>query len=369
MAKRRSRAAKNLQRSVKKLMTALFGKGKTKRQREREAAQARREARQAAREDRNAKKNAVKAMRAAIRDIREQATSERKAGTRSRRKAGESELARAMRDSDRSVSTSQAQAAARQHLVPVVYPADDIPTVYPADIPTVYPEIPTVYPPSRAPGPRGPGSGDSDGWVTRGPDGRILDVPTAQPESDNDVVRVPSPRVPGDRSPRSEDRWEDQRRQDEPQYTERVFFRDSSNVHSAIYDQWNKLLYITYRAAGKAVDHTYEINSCNGKSYKMAHRAFIRGATYRYGGRGKPIPRSMWIDFITADSAGRWIWHNLRECGSKWAHQVPYMLDDVPPDQNVPFKNTRLGESPRTLARRVPGQVRRVAGPRSVRMI
>lgn len=114
---------------------------------------------------------------------------------------------------------------------------------------------------------------------------------------------------------------------------------ESSNVHSFAYDVDEGILYVTYKADGKA-----------GPDGKRPH---VRGAMYSYGGRARPVPQAVYDEMRTANSKGKFVWDRLRVRGTIWGHNYPYTL--VSPSMAggniyVPRKATRRGFRVRSIA-------------------
>lgn len=122
-----------------------------------------------------------------------------------------------------------------------------------------------------------------------------------------------------------------------------LFFPASSNVHAALYDYENGVLYVQFRAEGKPIGYREGISICSGKAYRYGVRADVPGPIYSYGGAGRKVPPELFAELARARSAGKFVWDKLRECGSQWQHKFPYTLTDVPAGQNVPRKSTRSG--------------------------
>jgi len=108
---------------------------------------------------------------------------------------------------------------------------------------------------------------------------------------------------------------------------------ESSNVYAFGYDFDQNILYVQYKGEGETGTVRGE-NSCNGKSYKYKTRPHIPGPVYSYGSRSQPIPEAVYYSMKSAASKGKFVWQNLRVCGSHWEHQVPYQLATVPTPQD-----------------------------------
>ena len=104
-----------------------------------------------------------------------------------------------------------------------------------------------------------------------------------------------------------------------------VFFPDSSNVYSAAYDESKGILYVTYRAPGSE-GTAQSVSICDGKPHSYAVRPNLRGPMYAYGSAGTPVPKSLWEEMRSSQSAGKFVWDRLRVCGSFVDHQYRYTL-------------------------------------------
>lgn len=133
---------------------------------------------------------------------------------------------------------------------------------------------------------------------------------------------------------------------------------ESSNVYAFGYDNDNGILYITFKANGPAQFYTRQQskpsisssgNERAGGSYWMGHRAHVAGATYAYGSRKSPIPRSVFLAMKSLPSKGGFVWDRLRIRGTISGHRVPYTLAAVPDEGD----NTYV---PRKAARNSQGQ-------------
>lgn len=94
---------------------------------------------------------------------------------------------------------------------------------------------------------------------------------------------------------------------------------ESSNVFSFAYDADVGQLYVTYKAAGPLT------NERSRTGYRK--RPHVRGPTYAYGGAGRPIPNSLYEQFVTeTHSKGMFVWDHLRVRGTVHGHKYPYML-------------------------------------------
>lgn len=124
----------------------------------------------------------------------------------------------------------------------------------------------------------------------------------------------------------------------------------SSNVYSFAFDRDEGILYVTFKAPSKE-----------------RPRPQVTGPTYAYGSKARPIPPRLFESLARASSKGRWVWDHLRVRGSRWRHQVPYILAyggfDASGEQYIPRKATARGFRVRTVP--VVGQGRRGAAGRS----
>jgi len=117
----------------------------------------------------------------------------------------------------------------------------------------------------------------------------------------------------------------------------------SSNVYSFAYDHSQSILYVTFKAPSN-----------------QRRRPHVTGATYAYGSKARPIPARMYESLLRASSKGEWVWDKLRVRGSRWRHQVPYILtaggfdgragfDGDPMAHYIPRKATARGFRVRTV--------------------
>lgn len=118
---------------------------------------------------------------------------------------------------------------------------------------------------------------------------------------------------------------------------------ESSNVFSLQYDFDNSLLYIRYKADSAPIGYKEIVSSCSGEKYKCAIRPHVPGPLYSYGGAKRGITPEQFAEFVGAASHGKWIWNNLRVCGSQHEHQVPYTLTSVPAGGYIPRRATARG--------------------------
>jgi len=108
-------------------------------------------------------------------------------------------------------------------------------------------------------------------------------------------------------------------------FEDEVFFGDSSNVYSAAYDEDKGILYVTYRAPGKE-GTTGGSSICTGKYHEYDIRPNLRGPMYAYGSAANPVPKSLWAEIKSTQSAGKFVWDRLRVCGDFVGHQYRYTL-------------------------------------------
>jgi len=139
--------------------------------------------------------------------------------------------------------------------------------------------------------------------------------------------------------------------------SEEIFTPESSNVYSFRYDYKAGILYVTYKAPGPTTETRTGKNTCTGKEHTYGARAHHRGPTYAYGGSSRTgsIAPALFEGLVRAASKGRYIWDNLRVCGSIHGHQVPYSLVSSSPTGGedggayTPRKATRKGFRVRTV--------------------
>ncbi len=107
---------------------------------------------------------------------------------------------------------------------------------------------------------------------------------------------------------------------------------ESSNVYAFAYDEDEGILYVTYKA--------------NGKANKDGKRPHVRGAMYSYGGRMRKVPKHVYVEMRAAASKGKFVWDYLRVRGTIWGHHYPYTLVSPSMAGNVlyvPRKATKRG--------------------------
>ena len=131
--------------------------------------------------------------------------------------------------------------------------------------------------------------------------------------------------------------------------TEEIETPESSNVFSIQYDSFFGILYVTFKAGGPPVGTKKTKNVCTGKDGTVQVRAHRRGPTYSYGGKGSPVPESVWKSFVSAASKGKFVWTELRICGTIYGHKYPYRLVGSGVDSYVPRKATAGGFRRRAL--------------------
>ncbi len=99
---------------------------------------------------------------------------------------------------------------------------------------------------------------------------------------------------------------------DSHDYLPEVQTPSSSNVYAFTYDKYAGILYVYFKAPGKAD--------------KDGHRPHIRGPLYSYGGAAKKVPESLYHEFKAASSRGEFVWDRLRIRGTIHGHQYVYTL-------------------------------------------
>lgn len=119
-----------------------------------------------------------------------------------------------------------------------------------------------------------------------------------------------------------------------------IFVPESSNVHSFFYDYAEGVLYVRFRE-GDVIGTRKSKSVCTGKEYSMSIKDNSPGPLYSYGGRKRRIPPELYNSMAAAASKGKFVWTELRVCGSVYQHKYPYTLTDVPAGGNVPRKATR----------------------------
>lgn len=146
-------------------------------------------------------------------------------------------------------------------------------------------------------------------------------------------VRPPVPGI-GGRQPAEIDDWRYE--QNDPPILEGPFLVKSSNVYSIAFE------FVNGTSLGNLI-----VTFLGGDS-KNRHGA---GASYRYKG----ITHFQFEDFLTAASAGGWVWDHLRLRGSVVGHQVDFEIVSKGNLASVPrasqIKRGQVGSffSPRTL--------------------
>jgi hypothetical protein len=99
---------------------------------------------------------------------------------------------------------------------------------------------------------------------------------------------------------------------DSHDYLPEVQTPSSSNVFAFTYDKYAGILYVYFKAPGKADRH--------------GNRPHIRGPLYSYGGAGKKVPESLYHEFKASASRGKFVWDRLRIRGTIHGHQYVYTL-------------------------------------------
>ena len=114
---------------------------------------------------------------------------------------------------------------------------------------------------------------------------------------------------------------------------------ESSNVYAFAYDKTEHILYVQYKANGEPNGKRRGTNSCTGEEYTYGVRPHAPGTIYSYGSRAKPVPEAIYSAMKSSASKGKFVWQNLRVCGSHWRHQYPYQVASVPMprDRSQPY--------------------------------